>query len=55
MLGPGGIVVDVSETKAEKLASVLGYRYLTVDESPSEPVSEPVNTTPRKPGRPKKV
>lgn len=64
----GKVVVEVSESKAEKLAGVLGYKYLpdeddvvTDDLSPSfedddpEDQPRPVSATARKPGRPRKV
>lgn len=62
----GKVVVEVSESKAEKLAAVLGYKYLPEDDdvvtddlSPSfeddESEVEPRPVSARKPGRPRKV
>lgn len=52
----GRTVVNVSETKAERLNIMFGYSYLDKPESPSEDTTEPATPTPapKRRGRPRK-
>jgi hypothetical protein len=61
LMRTGNVTVEVSESKAEKLASVLGYNYVldqvdvvTDDLSPSDEEDEVLIVPPKRPGRPRR-
>lgn len=56
MTPPSGKPVEVSETKAEQLASIFGWKYPKNPENGSEAVSEPETAKPatKRRGRPPK-